>query len=38
MPRKEGNVHVLDVFVKVPSGAAAPIECTPMAVDAINRD
>ena len=27
---KEGNVYVLDLFVKVPSGAAAPIKCKPM--------
>ena len=33
---KEWNVHVLDLFVKVPSCAVAPIKYTPMAVDAIN--
>ena len=35
--RKEGNVYVLDVFVKVPSCAAAPIKYRPMEVDAINH-
>ena len=35
--REEGNVHVLDLFVKVPSGAPAPIMYKPMEVDAINR-
>ena len=35
--RKEGNVHVLDLFVKVPSGAAAPIKYMSMEVDAINQ-
>ena len=33
--RKEGNVCVLILFVKVPSGAAAPIKYKPMEVDAI---
>ena len=28
--RKEGNVYVLDLRVKVPSGATAPIKCGPM--------
>ena len=32
---KEGNVYVLDLFVKVPSGATAPIKHTPMEVDAV---
>ena len=32
--RKEGNVYVLDLFVKVPSGAVAPIKYKPMEVDA----
>ena len=35
--RKEGNVYVHDLFVKVPSGAAAPIKYKPMEVDAINQ-
>ena len=35
--RKEGNVYVLDLFVKVPSRVAAPIEFLPMEVDAINQ-
>ena len=35
--RMEGKVHVLNVFVKVPSGAAAPIKYKPMEVDAINQ-
>ena len=33
--RKEGNVHLLDLFVNVPSGATAPIKY--MEVDAINQ-
>ena len=37
MLSKEGNVHVLDLFVKVPSGAAAPIKYMSMEVDAINQ-
>ena len=37
MLRKEGNVYVLDVFVNLPSGAAAPIKYKPMEVDAINQ-
>ena len=37
MLRKEGNMHVLDLFVKVPPGAAAPIKYRPMEVDAINQ-
>ena len=28
---------MLDLFVKVPSGAVAPIKYKPMAVDAINQ-
>ena len=36
MLRKEGNVYVLDLFVRVPS-MAAPIVFTPMEVDAINQ-
>ena len=35
--RKEGNVCVLDLFVKVPSGAVAPIKYKSMEVDAINQ-
>ena len=34
---KEGNVCVLHLFVKVPSGAAAPFKYKPMEVDAINQ-
>ena len=37
MLRKEGNVYVLDLFVRVPSSVAAPIVYTPMEVDAINQ-
>ena len=35
--RKEGNVYVLDLFVKVPSGATAPFKYKPMEVDATNQ-
>ena len=35
--RKEGDMHVLDLFVKVPSGAVAPTKYKPMEVDAINQ-
>ena len=35
--RKEGNVYVHDLFVKVPSGAVAPSKYKPMEVDAIHR-
>ena len=35
--RKELNVYVLDLFVKVPSGAVAPIKYKPIEVDAINQ-
>ena len=35
--RKEGNVYVLDLFVRVPSSVAAPIVHTPMRLDAINQ-
>ena len=35
--RKEGHVYLLDLFVKVPPGAAAPIKHKPMEVDAINQ-
>ena len=31
--RKEGHVCGLDLFVKVPSGAAAPIKYKPMEID-----
>ena len=37
MLRKEGNVYVHDLFVRVPSNVAAPIVYTPMEVGAINR-
>ena len=37
MLRKEGNVYVLDVFVRVPPGVTAPITYTPMEVDVINQ-
>ena len=33
MLRKEGNVYVLDLFVRVPSSVAAPIVYTPTEVD-----
>ena len=35
--RKQGNGYVLDLCVKVPSGATAPIQYKPMQVDAINQ-
>ena len=31
------GMYVLDLFVKVPSSATAPIKYTPMAVDTINQ-
>ena len=37
MLRKEGNVYVLDLFVRVPSSLAAPVTYTPTEVDAINQ-
>ena len=37
MLRKEGNVYVLDLFVRVPPGVTAPVTYTPMEVDAINQ-
>ena len=37
MLRKEGNVYVLDLFVRVPHIVTAPVTCTPMEVDAINQ-
>ena len=35
--RKDGNVWVLDLFVKVPAGATGQIKFKPMEVDAINQ-
>ena len=37
MLRKEGNVYVLDLFVRVPPSATAPVTYTPVQVDAINQ-
>ena len=37
MLRKEGDVYVLDLFVRVPPSATAPVTYTPMEVDAINQ-
>ena len=37
MLRKEGNVYVLDLFVKVASDAVVPIKCKPMEVGAFNQ-
>ena len=37
MLRKEGNVYVLDLFVRVPPNVTAPVTYTPMEVDAINQ-
>ena len=37
MLRKEGNVYVLDLFVKVPSSVAVPVTYKLMEVDAINQ-
>ena len=37
MLRKEGNVYVLDLSVKVPSGATAPIKYKRVEVDAMNQ-
>ena len=34
---KEGNVYVLDLFVRVPPSVTAPVTYTPMEVDAINQ-
>ena len=36
MLRKEGNVYVLDLFVKVPPSAVAPSKYKLLEVDAIN--
>ena len=35
--RKEGNVYVLDLFVRVPPSVTAPVTLKPMEVDAINQ-
>ena len=35
--RKEGHVCGLDLFVKVPSGAAAPIKYKPMEIDRLKQ-
>ena len=35
MLRKEGNVYVLDLFVRAPPNVTAPVTYTPMEVDAI---
>ena len=37
MLRKEGNVYVLDLFVKVPPSAVAPSKYKPIDLDAINQ-
>ena len=37
MLRKEGNVYVLDMFVRVPPSVTAPVTYTPMEVDAISQ-
>ena len=37
MLRKEGNVYVLDLFVRVPPSVTAPVTCTPMEIDAITE-
>ena len=37
MLRKEGNVYVLDLFVRVPPNVTAPVTYTPIEVDAINQ-
>ena len=37
MLSKEETESVLDLFVKMPTGAVAPIKNWPMEVDAINR-
>ena len=37
MLRKEGNVCVLDLFVRVSPSVTAPVTYTPMEVDAINQ-
>ena len=35
--RRKGNVHVLDLFVRVPPNVTAPVTYTPMEIDAINQ-
>ena len=37
MLRKEGNVYVLDLFVRVPPGVTAPVTYAPMEVDTLNQ-
>ena len=37
MLRKEGNVYVFDLFVRVQPNVTAPVTYTPMEVDAINQ-
>ena len=37
MLRREGDVYVLDLFVRVPPSVIAPVTYTPMEVDAINQ-
>ena len=37
MIRKEGNVYVIDLFMKVPPDAVPPIKYKPMEVDAIKQ-
>ena len=37
MLRKEGNVYVLELFVRVPPSVAAPVTYTPKEVDAISQ-
>ena len=37
MLRKEGNVYVLDLFVRVPPNVTAQVTYTPIEVDAINQ-
>ena len=37
MLRKEGNVYVLDLFVRVAPSVTAPVTHTPMEGDAINQ-
>ena len=37
MLRKERNVYVLDLFVRVPPDVTAPVTYTPVEVDAINQ-
>ena len=37
MLRKDGNVYVLGLFVRVPPSVTAPVTYTPMEVDAIDK-